>query len=259
VIRGALETLDNVETFTLPDFDDPACYDHACAMFENASDRWHLGFIHGFSFSMARKLRRLDQYFVDLMMERDKIAVLHDRIDEQIKHQIHHMHAAGADSIFFTEDWGTQQQMFISPWLWRDEFKPRFADLCAYAHDLGLTVFMHSCGKITAIIPDLIEAGIDLFQFDQPTLHGLDALAAFQEQHAITYWCPVDIQTILPTRDEALIRQGVRAMLETLWRGRGGFIAGCYPTPDALGLDPQWQAIASDEFLRSGQRAQYIS
>ena len=67
-------------------------------------------------------------------------------------------------------------------------------------------MFMHSCGKITAIIPDLIESGIDCFQFDQPTVHGLDTLAGFQKTHKITYWSPVDIQKTLQTRDEYIIR-----------------------------------------------------
>ncbi len=257
VIRGALEDLAEVETFPLPDFDNPALYDRARAEFAAQPDRWHAGFIHGFSFSMARKLRRLDRYFIDLLEDPHAIALLHDRIDQQIMHQMRHLRDAGADCVFFAEDWGTQEALFISPRLWRGEFKTRFTDLCAYAHSLGLSVWMHSCGKITAILPDLIETGIDLFQFDQPLVHGLETLAGFQRSGGVTFWCPVDIQAVLPSRDEVLIRRAARDLLDTLWGGRGGFIAGCYPTPSALGLEPGVQDIASDEFRRHGVRAQY--
>jgi hypothetical protein len=111
---------------------------------------------------------------------------------------------------------------------------------------------MHSCGKITTIIPDLIESGVDLLQFDQPAIHGIDTLAAFQDAAKVTYWCPVDIQTTLQTKDECAIRQEANEMLEKLWRG-GGFVAGFYGDEHSIGLEPKWQQIASDEFLRTGR------
>ncbi|MBN1284774.1 MAG: hypothetical protein JXB47_05205 [Anaerolineae bacterium] len=258
VVKGALSNLDDVETFPLPDFDNPERYAGTAALFAASPDKWRIGALHGFSFSMARKLRKLDQYFMDLMLEPAKIAILHDRIDEQIKIQMKHLHKAGADCVMLTEDWGTQLAMFIRPDHWRREFKPRFADLCSYAHALGLKVFMHSCGKITDIVPDLIETGIDLLQFDQPLVHGLDTLASFQENAKITFWCPVDIQKILPTKDEALIRRGATDMIDALWRGRGGFIAGWYPDPIAIGINAGWQNIASDEFLKQGVRSRFV-
>ena len=111
---------------------------------------------------------------------------------------------------------------------------------------------MHSCGKIEAIVPGLMAAGIDCLQFDQPTLHGLDNLAAYQENAKITFWCPVDIQRTLQTRDEDVIRAAAREYLDKLWKGRGGFMATRYPDDVAIGLDPTWQDIASDEFIAYG-------
>lgn len=253
VVKGAVEDLSDVETVPLPDFANPDYYVEARDVFAAQPDKWHVGFIHGFTFSAARKLRRMDQYLMDLLLERDKIEVLHDRVDEQIKAQIGQMKEAGADSVMIAEDWGTQRQTLIDPKLWREVFKPRFVDLCAHVHALGLKMFMHSCGKITAIIPDLIEVGVDLFQFDQPRLHGIDVLGGFQD-HGVTFWCPVDIQKTLQTRDETTIRAEVNEMLAKLWRGRGGLIAGFYSDEASIGLEPKWQQIACDEFLRRGKR-----
>ena len=254
IVRGALADLDDVETFPLPDFSNLELYARARDVFASHPDHWRIGGIHGFSFSAARKLRRMEQYLIDLVSERDKIAILHDRIDEQIKAQMKGMREAGADSIMIAEDWGTQSQLLIHPRLWREEYKPRFAELCTYGHAQGLKVFMHSCGKMTAIIPDLIETGVDLLQFDQPTIHGIDTLAAYQDAAKVTYWCPVDIQTSLQTKDEVLIRQEVVEMLDKLWRGRGGFIAGYYADEASIGLEPKWQQVASDEFVEMGRR-----
>ncbi|MBZ0300813.1 MAG: hypothetical protein K8J31_13770, partial [Anaerolineae bacterium] len=253
VIRGGLQTLDEVETFPLPDFSSPAYYHNAEEQFAQHPDKWPLAVIEGLTFNIARNLRKLDQYFMDLLSEPEKISILHDRIDAQIRVQMEQIQAIGAAGFIFGEDWGTQERMFIRPSLWRREFKPRFAALCDYAHELGLIVFMHSCGKITEIIPDLIEVGVDLLQFDQPKIHGYETLAGFQKNHKISFWCPVDIQAVLPTGNEALIRQHARAMLDQMWQGRGGFIAGYYEDMPSIGVNPAWQHIAGDEFLKSGQ------
>jgi uroporphyrinogen decarboxylase len=63
---------------------------------------------------------------------------------------------------------------------------------------------------------------------------------------------PVDIQTTLQTRDETLIRREADELLDALWAGRGGFIAGYYTDSASIGLEPHWQAVACDEFSRYG-------
>jgi uroporphyrinogen-III decarboxylase len=200
-------------------------------------------------------MRTLDEYLMDLVLEKDCISVLHDRIDAALESMIRNYAAVGVNSVFFPEDWGTQGQTLISPALWREEFFPRFRKLCDFAHELDVKVFMHSCGKIEAIVPGLIEAGVDVLQFDQADLHGIDRLAEYQKDSNITFWCPVDVQKTLQTQDEQIIRAKVREMLDKLWKKCGGFIAGYYPDDASLGLDPQWQRFACDEFIKHGIRA----
>jgi len=65
----------------------------------------------------------------------------------------------GLDGIHFRDDWGTQEAMMISPRLWRELFKPAYAQLFGLARDAGKHVWFHSDGVINAIIPDLIEIG----------------------------------------------------------------------------------------------------
>jgi uroporphyrinogen decarboxylase len=44
----------------------------------------------------------------------------------------------------------------------------------------------------------------------------------------------------------------MREMLDKLWKGRGGFVAGYYGDNVAIGLDPKWQGGACDEFTKYG-------
>ncbi|MEA1986125.1 MAG: uroporphyrinogen decarboxylase family protein, partial [Candidatus Marinimicrobia bacterium] len=65
------------------------------------------------------------------------------------------------DGMMFMDDWGSQNQMMISPKLWRTIFKPLYREYCEIAHSHGKFVFMHSDGYIMDIFEDLIEIGVD--------------------------------------------------------------------------------------------------
>jgi uroporphyrinogen decarboxylase len=257
VARGVLETWDDLDTYQFPDYSRKDDYTVVKEQHATHPDQWLIGDIPGFAFNIARKMRKLDQYLMDLLLEKDRIHALNDCIDIMIEDMIRNYAVAGVDAVMFWEDWGTQQQTLISPRIWKEEFFPRFVKLCGIVHELGIKVFMHSCGQIEAIVPGLIEAGIDLLQFDQPDLHGIDILAGHQERTKITFWCPVDIQQTLQVKDEGIIRAKAREMLDKLWQGRGGFIAGYYEDNASIGLESSWQEYACDEFVKSGKRSRY--
>jgi uroporphyrinogen decarboxylase len=251
VSRGAIEDIDDVFSLSLPDLADPANFEHAREVFNDPdNDRFRIGGLPGFPFNIARKMRRLDQFLMDLLLEQERICVLLKRIEDLLADVIVQYASAGADGVMFPEDWGTQKGLMINPQTWRQVFKPGFRRLCRVAHAHGIKVLMHSCGKTTVIIPDLIEAGIDVLQFDQPQLHGLDNLAQFHGQ--ITFWCPVDIQTTLQAGDAKRIEADAREMIAKLGGPDGGFIAGYYGGNEAIGLDPMWQDIACRAFTRYG-------
>lgn len=257
VVRGVLEDLSDLDDYTFPDHSRPADYANVAQLRADRPDHWLFGHMPGFAFNIARKMRRLDQYLMDLVLERDRMHELHDRIDEMVADMIRNYAAVGVDAVMFCEDWGTQDRTLISPEMWYEEFFPRFQRLCGLAHGLDIKVFMHSCGQIEAIVPGLMDAGIDLLQFDQPDLHGIDTLAAHQARGKITFWCPVDIQRTLQTGNEATIRDKAEEMLDKLWKGCGGFIAGYYADNASIGLDPAVQDYACDAFAKCGVKARY--
>ncbi len=60
--------------------------------------------------------------------------------------------------------YGTQTGLLFSPRMFREYFKPMYTRLMAIAHDYGMKVLMHSCGQNWSIVPDLFDAGVDVFQ-----------------------------------------------------------------------------------------------
>ncbi len=254
VVRGVLSDVSEIAGYELLDYSRTEDYQCVIDTRAEASDKWLIGKMPGFTFNIARKMFKLEDYLAALILEGKQIKILHDKIDVVLEQMIRTYAAAGADCIFFPEDWGTQTQLFIRPELWYEEFFGRFEKLCGIAHQCGIKVFMHSCGQIGAIVAGLMKAGVDVLQFDQPDLHGIDQLAKYQEEGRVTFWCPVDIQKTLQSRDETVIRSKAREMLDKLWKGGGGFIAGYYEDNASIGLEPKWQDYACQEFLESGRR-----
>ncbi len=252
VVGAAIEDWSQLDGYQPPDLGRAEDYAEMAARFASpeTANLFRIGHVPGFTFNIARKLRKLDNYLCDLMLERDRIDELHKRVRAELLKAIDCVADAGADAIMFPEDWGTQDRLMVSPQMWRDIFKPEFAALAGRAHDRGMLVIMHSCGKMTAIIEDLIECGVNCLQFDQPRLHGIDELAE-RFGGRMAFWCPVDIQQVLPTGDAEAIRADARHMIAALGGG-GGFVAGAYPTPEAIGITAQTQAIASQAFLDFG-------
>ena len=251
VVAPALSDWSQLDDYQPPDLGQAA--DYAAAAEKLAADDEHLrvGTIPGFVFNIARKLRKLDNYLCDLMLEPEKVARLNALVRAELLKAIDCWADAGADAIMFCEDWGTQDRLMIDPAMWREVFRPEFQTLAGRARDHGLYVIMHSCGKTTDIIGDLIDCGVHCLQFDQPRLHGIEILAE-RFGGKVTFWCPVDIQKTLQTHDPKLIRAEAKLLVEALGSAGGGFVAGYYGGNDAIGLTPDIQDIACKAFLEFG-------
>lgn len=65
------------------------------------------------------------------------------------------------DVIHMQDDWGTNDNMFFSPDIWREYIKPLEKRYAERIHELGMVYVHHSCGYIQQIIPDLVEIGVD--------------------------------------------------------------------------------------------------
>ncbi len=127
------------------------------------------------------------------------------------------------DAIWFMDDWGSEQGMLVNPALWRSLFRPLYKDYIDVAHRYGKFAFMHSDGNILAILPDLVDLGLDAINSQVFTM-GLDNLAPFRGR--ITFWGELDRLHILPAADPVDIPAYVRRMRESLYHD-GGLIAQC--------------------------------
>lgn len=68
------------------------------------------------------------------------------------------------DIVFFHDDWGTKQNVFLPPRIWRELIKPLHTEIVKTAHDCGI-IFMHHADCVCQpLVLDMVEMGIDLWQ-----------------------------------------------------------------------------------------------
>ena len=150
----------------------------------------------------------------------------------------------------FTDDWGTELATFINPALWDEFFKPRYKRIFDAAHAAGWHVWMHSCGKINAIIEGLIEIGLDVINLQQPRVLGIEEIGRrFRGRICFESLC--DIQHTLPFKGRGEIREEARLLLEHWATPKGGFILSDYGDGDAIGVPVEKKRIMLEAFLEA--------
>ncbi|HUS81411.1 MAG TPA: uroporphyrinogen decarboxylase family protein [Armatimonadota bacterium] len=249
VVDPPIRTWDDLDTYQPPSLDDPGRYEQGPEVREKYADKYLLGGITGACFNRARYLRTFEGYLQDCAGEPEMIERLNRMVSDIVLAQVDIYGDIGCDGVSFCEDWGTQERLLVSPKMWDRMFKWTFERLIERAHKRNMTVWMHSCGYVRDIVPPLVELGMDVFQFDQPEVHGIDNLADYHGR--CSFWLPVDIQKILPMGDEGVIRYRAREYVEKLGTG-GGLIAKDYGDNKSIGADPLWQHWGYEEFKKAG-------
>ena len=249
VYRPALREWDDLDRYELPDLDNAAYYDQARALGRSGTDRFTVGWLPGWPFAICRYLRKMEVYFVDLVAERSRIDVLHDRVTTLLERVIDRYGEAGMDGVMFCEDLGTQDRLLMPPAMCNDIFRPLYERLTGRAHAHGMKVIQHSCGYNWELVDGLCEAGIDCLQFDQPAIYDMPALAARLRAHRVGLFAPCDIQQVLPTGRREYIEAQTEALVRTF---HAGLIAKNYGDLHGIGVDPEWDKWAYDTFVRVG-------
>ena len=195
-------------------------------------------------FERLQFLRGTENVMVEMMTDPAAISAALAKIHQFYLKEVELWAKTEVDALFFMDDWGSQNSLLIPPKIWRDMFRPLYADYISIAHAHGKKAFMHSDGYILEIIPDLIELGLDALNC-QIFCIGIDNLAK-SFRHKITFWGEMDRQQLLPNAETSEIRHAVRTVYDRLYCG-GGVIAQLEFSP---GAKPDNVAATFDEWNR---------
>jgi len=223
------------------------------ARFNGSEGKYVITGIFMLLFERMHALHGFENTLADLYLEREKIEMLADRIVEfnlGIIENIHRRFPGAIHGFNFSDDWGTEQATFISPQLWDEFFKPRYKRMFDAIHAAGWHVWMHSCGKVNAILESLIEIGLDVINLQQPTVLGIEEIGRRFRGH-ICFESLCDIQHTLPFKGAEKIREEARLLLRCWATPDGGFILSDYGDGRAIGVDLEKKQIMLEAFLEA--------
>jgi uroporphyrinogen decarboxylase len=176
----------------------------------------------------AYLMRGIERLFVDFHERPHYVQALFTHLAEQRHFQARRFAEAGVDVLRIGDDIATQQSLLVGPALYRKFIKPFHASVIAAARAVNpsIDVLYHSDGNLTALLPDLIEAGVTAINPVQPEC--MDLLAVKREfgRHLVLWGC-CPVQSVYAFGTRADIERHVRLLRGPLAEG-GGLVAQFY-------------------------------
>ena len=129
-------------------------------------------------FEWGTFLRRIDNFLMDIYSDEEAVEELLDQL--MVRHlatleKVCQTVGDVVDILRFGDDLGLDANPFMSRDKYQRIFKPRHTILCDYVHKHSkMKTFLHSCGSISPLIPDLIEAGYDILNPIQTSARNMD-------------------------------------------------------------------------------------
>ncbi len=186
-------------------------------------------------FEAAWLLRGLEALLMDMVVGKDLAHELFERLTEYSLIAGREMIAQGVDVLWLGDDFGTQRTMLISPQMWREFFKPRYARLIAAfkAQNPALKIAYHCDGYFEPIIPELIEIGLDVLNPVQPlSMNPAEIKQKFGDE--LSFWGTVDTQHTFPFGSPQDLEREIRERLRTVAPGGGLILCSSHRVqPDA--------------------------
>lgn len=212
-------------------------------------------------FEQAHYLMGFEDTLVNLMIEPE---AMHELLDYILEYKLTYcrllIENLKPDVILSHDDWGTKTSLFMSPEIWREFFKPRYAKLYGYMKEQGVIVIHHADSHLERIIEDLPEIGIDIWQgvLPQNDIQAMQAIA----RGKMLLMGGIDAPRIdHPDACEEAVRAEVRRACAAYAPG-GGFIpcltyggeGSIYPGVNDIIMD-EIRSISPQYFAEEGQYA----
>lgn len=126
------------------------------------------------------------------------------------------------DGILLGSDWGTQNDLIMSPKTWRELIKDGEARQYRVIRGAGKDVMVHSCGCILRVMDDIVELGVRILNPVQPECMDLGFL---KEKYGgdITFWGGISTQRTLPYGTPDEVRRETERVIKLMSAG-GGYI-----------------------------------
>lgn len=177
----------------------------------------------------GQSLRGWEQFMIDMATDPEFTHAMLDKLVESYLANLkRYLDAVGEyiQTIYMGDDLGTQSGLQLSLAMYREFIGPRHKVVYQYVRENSdVALYLHSCGAIYDVIPDLIKEGVQVLNPVQTSAVGMDPRRLKEEFGDVLtfYGGGCDTQSVLQSATPAEIREHVRERMEILKPG-GGFI-----------------------------------
>lgn len=229
------KTIADLDAFVWPDMNDPyrtahvreqALTLHEENQYSILATPWLM-----FPFERAIGLQGMETFLSNMAMEPDFAQELLNRINKLCMVNMgHFLDQCGdvIDMIKIGDDLGTQENLMISPRMYRKMLKPLHAEMIALIKQkTKAKVFFHTDGDVFNLIEDFIEIGVDVLNPIQTSAGKMANLEELKKQFGkrMVFCGAMDTQKILPHGTTEEVKQEVRRVINTLGQGGGYMLA----------------------------------
>jgi uroporphyrinogen decarboxylase len=215
---------------------------------EEHPDSFVVGHLGWGLFERSWNLRGFENALADAVLEPAFYEEMLDRLTELYLAFVEYTVDLPVDGILFGDDWGDQRGVILGPERWRELIKPRWRRIYDAVHAAGKVVMSHSCGSVRAILPDIIEIGMDVLESVQPEAAGMDPSelkAAYGDR--ITFWGCLGSQSTIGQGTPAEVKTAVERLVREMPKGGGYILAPAKPLQPGT---PVENAVALVEALQ---------
>lgn len=176
-------------------------------------------------------IRDVEEWYISTAMRKDYIHKVFERQCEIGLKNIEKLAPVLGDKVQVVfvsgTDFGTQQGLFTSPETFRKLYKPYIKAVNDKIHNLtNWKTFMHCCGGIFEIIPDIIEAGIDVLNPIQYYAETMDPVKIKKEfgEHLVFWGGGVNTQKTLPFGTPDEVYKEVSQQIDIFFSDNTGYV-----------------------------------
>jgi uroporphyrinogen decarboxylase len=198
------------------------------------------------------RIRGYENWFIDLLVDPEGVETLLDIIvDDKIRYwdiiidwAVETGNEHKIQLIAEADDLGSQTTTIIDPVQLRQMVIPRLKTIFTHVKKRlpGVKTFLHSCGAIYDLIPDLIDAGLDILNPVQFTANGMDLVRLKHEfGNELTFWGGgVDTQSTLNNGTPEQVADEVKRIMDILAPGGGFVFAPVHNIQDDVSPENFW-------------------
>lgn len=210
-----VNTVQELEAFPFPDVTAGGAHAHLEDAVLAAKDKGFtvIGQMSQTVLETAYMMRGIDRLFLDIYERPEYVRALFEALTERRCFQARRFAQAGVDVLRIGDDIATQRGLMIGPGTYREWLKPYHARVVAAAREVNpeIPVLYHSDGKLTALLPDLIEVGVTAINPCQPeAMPPAEVKQQFGDR--LVLWGCCGTQSVYARGS----REDVRAELQTL-------------------------------------------